>query len=94
MQPHLHLGQWFSTRVILTLRGHLAISGHIFGPGVLLNIIGPTRQLPLQQRIIEYKMSIASRLRNPGLEVETENHFRIRFLLLRGNSVELPHLVT
>lgn len=33
-------------------------------------------------------------LRNPGLEVETENHFRIRFWLLRRNSVELPHLVT
>lgn len=30
MQPYLHLRQWFSIRAILTLRGHLAISGHIF----------------------------------------------------------------
>lgn len=65
--------------------GHLAMSGDIFDghderremllasrdwkPGLLLNIPLGIGQLPIHQIIIQRKMSVLSRLRNPGLEI-------------------------
>lgn len=36
-------------------------------PGILLYIIQHAGQLSLQQRITQFKMSVALRLRNPGI---------------------------